>query len=256
MWQPDNSPLHESLPEPDRAALVIGASGGIGNALFHGWQQQEDIDRVIGISRLVLPSESDEDKSHVWIQTDYSDESIGQICSALAEENLNITRVCICNGILHNENVWPDKRIEDLEMDALQEIFRINSFLPMMWLKHLMPLLKSDEDCIVTVFSARIGSITDNRLGGWYSYRASKAALNMMLKTASIEFARRAKNVKLIAFHPGTTDTPLSRPFQKNIAHEILKPTVVADSLIDIMKQQHVDGSLSYLDWEGEPIDW
>ena len=205
---------------------------------------------------LIRTLDSDDDNSHLWIQTDYTEESIDQICSALAEEDQNITRVCICNGILHNENVWPDKRIEDLDMGALQEVFRINACLPMLWLKHLLPLLKGDEECVVTVFSARIGSINDNRLGGWYSYRASKAALNMMLKTAAIEYSRRAKNVKLIAFHPGTTDTNLSRPFHKNIAHEILKPAVVADSLIDIMNQQSIDGTVSYLDWENNPIEW
>ena len=105
--------------------------------------------------------------------------------------------------------------------------------------------------------SARVGSINDNRMGGWYSYRASKAALNMLLKTAAIEYARRAKNVKLIAFHPGTTDTTLSKPFQKNIPEDkLFKPDFVARQLLMLVAKTPIDGTLSYLDWDHQSIDW
>ena len=94
-------------------------------------------------------------------------------------------------------------------------------------------------------------------LGGWYSYRASKAALNMMLKTATIELARRAKNIKIIAFHPGTTDTPLSKPFQKNVpANKLFSSDFVAQQLLQIVEESVIDGELSYLDWQGEAINW
>ena len=107
------------------------------------------------------------------------------------------------------------------------------------------------------LFSARVGSISDNRLGGWYSYRASKAALNMMIKTAAIELARRAKNIKLIAFHPGTTDTPLSKPFQKNVPeNKLFSAEFVAKQLLDIVENTPIDQSPSYLDWQGETINW
>ena len=136
-------------------------------------------------------------------------------------------------------------------------MFNVNSFIPILWLKALLPLIKSNDDCIVTVFSARVGSISDNRSGGWYSYRASKAALNMLLKTAAIEFARRAKNVKLIAFQPGTTDTALSKPFQASVKPEnLFTPEFVAQRLVDIMNEQKVDGELSFIDWENKKIDW
>jgi NAD(P)-dependent dehydrogenase (short-subunit alcohol dehydrogenase family) len=126
-----------------------------------------------------------------------------------------------------------------------------------LWLKALVSIVKGKSDCIITVFSARIGSIGDNRSGGWYSYRASKAALNMLLKTAAIEYSRRAKNVKLIAFHPGTTDTALSKPFQRSVKSENLFSTeFVADHLVEIMKHQAIDGELSYIDWENKAIVW
>jgi NAD(P)-dependent dehydrogenase (short-subunit alcohol dehydrogenase family) len=121
----------------------------------------------------------------------------------------------------------------------------------------LIKQLRGKHECVVSVFSARIGSIDDNRSGGWYAYRASKAALNMLLKTAAIECARRAGNVKLIAFHPGTTDTALSRPFHASVPKDALfTPRFVARHLVDIMKQQHVDGELSFVDWKNESIVW
>ena len=102
-----------------------------------------------------------------------------------------------------------------------------------------------------------VGSISDNRLGGWYSYRTSKAALNMLLKSAVIELNRRLKSVKLIAFHPGTTDSPLSKPFQKNVPKgKLFSPDFVANALIDITHHAQIDGKLSFLDWQGKTIDW
>jgi NAD(P)-dependent dehydrogenase (short-subunit alcohol dehydrogenase family) len=110
---------------------------------------------------------------------------------------------------------------------------------------------------VVVALSARVGSIGDNRLGGWYAYRASKSALNMMLKTVSVEYARRVKNVKLISFHPGTTDTALSKPFQASVPKQNLFSTAfVADCLMGIMDEAEVDGQLSYVDWNGKAIAW
>jgi NAD(P)-dependent dehydrogenase (short-subunit alcohol dehydrogenase family) len=124
-------------------------------------------------------------------------------------------------------------------------------------LKALVTLVKGQSDCVISVLSARIGSIDDNRSGGWYSYRASKAALNMLLKTAAIEYARRAKNVKLITFHPGTTDTALSKPFQRSVKPDnLFTPEFVAKHLVNIMNNQTVDGELSFIDWENEAIAW
>ena len=168
-----------------------------------------------------------------------------------------ISRVCICNGILHNESVWPEKRLEELNTNNLLEVFTINTVTPLLWLKSLLDLVKAKDDCVITVFNARIGSIGDNRSGGWYSYRASKAALNMLLKTAAIEYARRAKNVKLISFHPGTTDTALSKPFQGSVKKEnLFTPDFVAEHLVQIMNKQNVDGELSFVDWENKAIAW
>lgn len=239
----------------NRTVLIIGAGGGIGQALFHRWLADEDVDRVIGISHLQYPVKPGSDSAQ-WMQTDYSESSIEEICHDLAEQHAVYSHVCICNGVLHNSDVWPDKRIEDLDQDSLLELFRINTVVPILWLKHLLAVVKGKHPCKISVFSARVGSISDNRLGGWYGYRSSKAALNMMLKTASIEYARRAKNVKLIAFHPGTNYTNLSLPFLKSVKHEILQPETTAACLSGIMKEAKVDGALSYIDWENQPIEF
>jgi NAD(P)-dependent dehydrogenase (short-subunit alcohol dehydrogenase family) len=139
----------------------------------------------------------------------------------------------------------------------MHEIFQANTVVPALWLKLLLGVLVGQQPCIVAALSARVGSIADNRMGGWYAYRASKAALNMMLKTFAIEYARRVKNVKLISFHPGTTDTDLSKPFQASVPKEQLFSTAfVADRLAGIMDQAEVDGQLAFLDWDGKPINW
>ena len=133
----------------------------------------------------------------------------------------------------------------------------MNTFLPALWLKTLAPLLRSKEVCRIALLSARVGSISDNRAGGWYSYRASKAALNMLIQSAAIEFARRAKNVKLLAFHPGTVDTPLSAPFQHNVPDgKLFTPEYVAHQLLDLLTALPADGRASYLDYAGKPIAW
>lgn len=247
----------------DSAAIVIGAGSSIGAALCKRWQQDNAISHVFAVSREQADErELNEHTSIHNIHCDYSEASIIEACQTIKtlidEHRLDtISRVCICNGILHNENVWPEKRLEELSASNLLEVFTINSVTPMLWLKSLLDVVRAKNDCVITVFNARIGSIGDNRSGGWYSYRASKAALNMLLKTAAIEYARRAKNVKLISFHPGTTDTALSKPFQGSVKKEnLFTPDFVAQHLIQIMNKQIVDGELSFVDWENKAIVW
>lgn len=239
-------------------AIVIGAGGGLGTALVEQWQRDKRIDNIIAVSRQPEPAQNKISCSKTrWIQTDYTDASIARVCEQINELGCCITRICICNDILHSDNFWPEKRIEDLRTATMQQVFQINAVIPLLWLKSLMPCLKGGDQCVLSVFSARIGSIGDNHLGGWYAYRSSKAALNMALKTAAIEYGRRAKNVKLIAFHPGTTDTALSQPFHASVDKDsLLRPHYVAEQLVGIMNQQQFDGQLSFVDWKNKPIVW
>ena len=238
-----------------KAAIVIGASGGLGQAVLACLCERDDIELVVAVSRSEQAGFSSPKLK--WLAAPYTDEGMEAVVSELQPLGLEVSRVVICNGILHTEQIQPEKRLEDVSMAAMVEVFKANTAVPVAWLKALLPLLKGKQDCVLAAFSARVGSIGDNRLGGWYSYRASKSALNMLLKTASIEFARRAKNVKLIAFHPGTTDTALSKPFQQSVPEgKLFEPEFVAKRLLGIMDSAPVDGELDYVDWDGKPIDW
>ena len=232
-------------------SLIVGANSAIAQALIHRLLLQGP---VIAISRRPLGVIAEGLESR---QCDYSEGAISALVTELATRELFISNVFIFNGILHQATIKPEKRLEDLSADALNTLFHINTITPMLWLKHLMRLVKGDKKCVVAVMSARIGSISDNRLGGWYSYRASKAALNMLLQTSAVEYARRAKNVVILAFHPGTTDTPLSKPFQQNVDKEKLFSTdFVAQRLLAVTQTVTPSAEAYFIDWNGESILW
>lgn len=236
----------------DASRIVIGANGGIAKALIRELLQLGE--HVVAVSRSSCPDEFlSEDVT--WFKTEYDENSVAACAQEVIEYCRTIKGMYLCHGQLHDSVHMPEKKIEDLDADYLQKLYISNTVTPMLWIKTLMPLLVKQSNCRVTVFSARVGSVSDNRLGGWYGYRASKAALNMMLKTASVELKRRAKGVKLVSFHPGTTDTSLSRPFQKNVPKgKLFTPEFVAEQLLLIETRLVLDGELSYLDWQGQPI--
>lgn len=243
--------------------LIVGANSEIAKALACEILKQQNC------GLLLLSRHFDEQWQHertpeqlqrikLISVEDYSESSIEHSIDKInSNSQLPITRVFICNGLLHNKTVKPEKRLEDFDAGAFHQVMSANVLTPMLWLQKLTPILTGEVKCKMVLLSARVGSISDNRLGGWYSYRASKAALNMMVKTASIELARRAKNIKLILFHPGTTDSPLSKPFQANVPqNKLFRPEFVATQLLSILDKQEVDGFASYLDWQGESINW
>ena len=238
----------------NESVLVIGAGGGIGAALVAQWLATGTT-RVIAISRQPAPAGLSSPDLH-WLCCDYSDEQMAAAVARIAELAPRPHRVVICNGMLHQGEIQPEKRLEALNLAVMTRLYQTNALLPLRWISQLLPLF-GREPCTLAVLSARVGSIGDNRAGGWYGYRASKAALNMLLKCAAIELARRATGVKLLAFHPGTVDTQLSRPFHANVpAGNVQSPEQVADHLVQLMNRLQPDGELSFLDWQGKPIEW
>lgn len=242
----------------NQQALIIGASSGIAKAI--AFQLMEDHHTAVTLISRDLSAYSDIQHPNVktMLMSDYSEHSIegaaNQITSTLERP---ITHVFICLGMLHDQKIQPEKQLKDIESTSFEQLMAVNALTPMLWVKALLPALKGNIDCRLVVLSARVGSIKDNKLGGWYSYRASKAALNMMLKSAAIELSRRAKNIKIIAFHPGTTDTSLSKPFHKNVPEgKLFTPQFVATQLFSILKESTIDGTASFLDWKGDAIDW
>ncbi len=239
-----------------KRALVVGGNSAIAQALIQKLLTDQELDGVHVFSRHPSATKYDDQRLH-WHCGDYGSDSLTAWADSLAEHSGAIARVFIFNGVLHDDAGQPEKRLEDINADTLLSRLHSNTVTPMLAIQALLPLLRGPQPCVVAVLSARIGSIGDNQLGGWYSYRASKAALNMLLKTASIEFARRAKNLKLLSFHPGTTDSPLSAPFQHRVPDgKLFTPQFVAERLLGLCSALPHDGQLSYIDWQGKSIDW
>ncbi|MBX2868541.1 MAG: SDR family NAD(P)-dependent oxidoreductase [Acidiferrobacterales bacterium] len=240
-------------------AIVIGASGGIGSAICRQLLSDASLGRVVAVSRSEASSDFplNGDRPVIWYQTDHSEFSIEQICGSIAELKQSVSQIYIATGTLHGKDYSPEKRIESLEENTMQQIFQINTIIPALWLKTLTGLFSKNSDCVITVLSARIGSISDNRSGGWYSYRASKAALNMILKTTAIEYTRRFPKIKLNAFHPGTTDTALSKPFQSSVpAEKLFTPDYVAKRLMRVVNKPFEQCNIRFIDWAGEEVIW
>lgn len=240
------------------AVLVVGASGGIGEAVLRYYLAQPAIDVIYAYSRSHCPTQllCHGDRLQ-WANGDYSESSIGQCVESLSRYDGRLQRVVICNGVLHGEKFSPEKSIDRVSEAAMMAVFRANVVVPSLWLAALPQALSRESGCKIAALSARVGSIGDNRLGGWYSYRASKAALNMVMKSAAIEYSRRLPGVKIMAFHPGTTDTALSRPFQRGVPEgKLFAPDFVAQRLALLLDSLDVDGELSFLDWDGKKIEW
>ncbi|MEL0630713.1 SDR family NAD(P)-dependent oxidoreductase [Psychromonas aquatilis] len=238
--------------------LIIGANSEIAKAL--ALQTVHDNNKALIVitrdpSFYQQPSFTD---SKVITLADYQEHSIIEAIDTIkAGAETLITNVFICHGLLHNQRVMPEKRLQAFNVDSFNEVINANTITPMLWLKNLVPYLSGKQACKIIIFSARVGSISDNKIGGWYSYRASKAATNMLLKSAAIELARSAKNIKLISFHPGTTDSPLSKPFQKNVPEgKLFTREFVASQLFKIVEESQLDGQVSFLDWQGKEIPW
>lgn len=240
------------------STLVVGASSALAQSYIEQIAQNHPGQKIVALSRQSVPAALKKLVPNIeWRQTSYEQTSLRLQLDASITQNHPLRRVAIFNGVLHDHTTQPEKRLEDIDPDQIASIFQVNTVLPLLILQAVFPHLSRKQKCTLAVLSARVGSITDNRLGGWYSYRASKAGLNMLLKTASIEMARRYPESKLIAFHPGTFDSPLSKPFQRGVPeHKLFTPVFVAERLIHIMDSASRDSQLSYLDWDNQKIDW
>lgn len=238
--------------------LIIGANSDIAKALALQVIDDDQSHLIIVSRDINFYKQAVFEKCQIIAVDDYQESTISLVVEDIERNNqTDISEVFLCHGLLHNAHITPEKRLQDFSEHAFLEVMKANAMTPILWLKHLLPLLKSKTECKVVIFTARVGSISDNEIGGWYSYRTSKAAMNMLIKSAAIEFKRSAKNIKLISFHPGTTDTPLSKPFQKNVpAHKLFTSEFVAYQLLQIVKKTAIDGEASFLDWQGKSIPW
>lgn len=239
-----------------KTIVLFGASSAIAKAYIEHLQINVPLYQIVCVSA----KSTEPDGSVVYLKTDYTKQSLAKVTAYLKEQNANIKQVIMFNGTLHNKTHMPEKKLEDIDAEYFKQLLNSNTLTPLLCLQSILPLLTHKTQCTITALSARVGSINDNKLGGWYTYRASKAALNMLFKTAAVELARRAKNTKLVLFHPGTTDTALSKPFQKNVpAGKLFTAEFVAKQLFTLtFNNPHLElnGEPAYLDWQGETIPW
>ncbi|MGJ5175704.1 SDR family NAD(P)-dependent oxidoreductase [Bradyrhizobium oligotrophicum] len=222
-------------------AAVFGASGGIGSALRTALTESGRFDSVLGFSRSTLPN------------FDLTDEtSIAQAAELIA--GTGETRlVIIATGMLHDGEELPERSWRELDAGRLARAFAINATGPALLMKHLLPRLPRSGKAMVAALSARVGSIGDNRLGGWYGYRASKAALNQLVHCAAIELARRAPEAICVALHPGTVATALSAPFASASG---VTPAEAAQHLLGVVDRLEPKDSGGFYDWRGTPVPW
>lgn len=219
--------------------VVIGASGGIGKALADRLEGQGAI--VHRLSR----------RDHGLDLT--QEESIASAAADLPFTSID--RLIVATGMLHEGALKPERSLRELDAERLLQSFRINAVGPALVLRHFAPLLRKDGRSTTALLSARVGSIGDNRLGGWYGYRASKAALNQLVRTAAVEIARTRPDAVVVALHPGTVDTGMSRPFQGNVAADkLFSPERAAEQLCAVMDRLTPAQSGGFFDWKGGAI--
>jgi NAD(P)-dependent dehydrogenase (short-subunit alcohol dehydrogenase family) len=223
-------------------AVVFGASGGIGRALLEAIRGAERFEHVVAFSRSSSPS------------IDLLDEASLERAAAFAAALGELRLVIDATGFLHDDRQGPEKSWRQLEPASLARSFALNAIGPALIMKHVLPRLPRSGKAVFATLSARVGSIGDNRLGGWYAYRASKAALNQLVRTAAVELARRSSEALCIALHPGTVATALSAPFAATgLVHP---PEASAQHLLSVIDRLTAEANGGFFDWRGDPVPW
>jgi NAD(P)-dependent dehydrogenase (short-subunit alcohol dehydrogenase family) len=230
---------------------IIGSSGAIGRAFLDAYIADKDISNIYSISRTEVKSN---DKRIIHINIDVTDEVSVKAAASKIEEN-RLDRLIVATGVLHTKSFGPEKSIKDIKIENFVKIFSVNTFGPALIGKYFLPLMTKDQKSIVAFLSARVGSISDNKLGGWHAYRASKSALNQIIKNFSIEAKRTNSSGIIIGLQPGTVKSKLSEPFQKNVKKgKLFLPEDSVDSLVKVIENVMQNDSGKIFDWEGEEI--
>ncbi len=229
---------------PGGLAVVVGTSGGIGQALFAQLNADTRFTQTLALSRTSTPP------------LDLLDEAGIQAAAAhVAALGLPLRLVMVATGFLHGGGFQPEKALKQLDPNHMAKAFAVNVIGPALLMKHLLPLLAPQGKSVFAVLSAKVGSIGDNRLGGWHSYRTSKAALNQIVRTASIELQRRSPDAICVALHPGTVATPLSAPFGK-AGLAVQTPAECASRLLAVVDGLGAEASGGFFDQHGGALPW
>ncbi len=225
-------------------ALVVGSTGAIGSAIVCKLKATRQYNDVIELGR----------SSHYKVDL-LSENTIREAAQTVSRTGCSVDLLIIASGILHSEQIQPEKSWSRVELNTLEKLFQINSIGPMLVMKHFAPLLSKSRKAVIACLSARVGSIEENELGGWYGYRASKAALNQFIKTTSIELTRRRPDAICVALHPGTVSSKLSEPFSK-AGLNVKSPENCAELLLKVIDQLTPQDTGGFFDYQKREIAW
>lgn len=235
--------MSEELPE-NAIAVVIGAGGGIGAAMLDQLRQSGGFGQVLGFGRASDPALDLLDEASI--------ERAARHVAALPGE---LRLLFDASGFLHGSGFQPEKSWRDLDPAHLAHNFAVNAIGPALLMKHFLPLLPRQGKAVFATLSARVGSIGDNNLGGWYGYRAAKAALNQLVHTAAIELTRSRPQAICVALHPGTVDTHLSAPFAK-AGLAVRPPEEAASDLLAVIDGLKPEQTGGFFDYRGDSLPW
>ncbi|MDH5934093.1 SDR family oxidoreductase [Vibrio splendidus] len=237
--------------------LVVGGSGGIGFAVVkHLLSELSRFDFLdVHVDATYHSQQPELENSRLnWHKVDATNEAD---IEQLSKQFEKLDWLINCVGMLHTSELGPEKNLSSIDPEFFLKNISVNTLPSLLLAKHFTPVLRTSDNPKFTVVSAKVGSISDNRLGGWYSYRSSKAALNMFIKTMSIEWQRTIKKGTVLALHPGTTDTALSKPFQTNVPEgKLFESSYVAHQLVDIIRTATPDNSGHFYAYDGEQLSW
>ncbi|MEC8859583.1 MAG: SDR family NAD(P)-dependent oxidoreductase [Pseudomonadota bacterium] len=231
---------------------IFGANGTIGSEFTRALSSHYPDATIRAFSRGPQDSGAQNITTH---QLDYLDEAALKNAAKEVSEQAPLDLVIVATGILHTDDIMPEKSLRDLSADKFMQLYQANTIVPALIAKYFVPILNKQQPALFAALSARVGSISDNHLGGWYSYRASKAALNMIIRNVAIETRRTNKNAIICALHPGTVDSALSEPFQKNVPEDKLFTAEFSVSqLLQVIDKLSTDDSGKIFAWDGSEI--
>ena len=256
-----SSSLILGLDKPARA-LVMGATGGIGLALVQQLLEHPDVEYVTAAARhtdqsLDLATLLQAYPSRLGIAV--SDITNAESLQRLAEQchGMPLHLAINATGLLHHADLQPEKNLSSISAANLQQVFAVNAFGPILMAQALLPMMRHGDAAVFASLSARVGSIGDNRLGGWYAYRAAKSAQNQFMKTLAIECRRTHPRLSVQLLHPGTVDSGLSRPFQRGVPpQKLFTPTYAASRLLAVLSGATAENSGRFIGWDDQEIIW
>ena len=232
---------------------IIGSAGAIGSAFTLHFSQYYPNASIHAFSRNSSAVNHENVISHL---IDYESEDSIEQAALLSSKTAPLDIVIVATGILHNDTLQPEKSLKDISEEKFNTLFKVNTIVPALVAKHFTSKLNKKNQSLFAALSARVGSISDNQLGGWYAYRASKAALNMIIKTTAIEIKRQNETAVVVGLHPGTVDSNLSKPFQSNVPEsKLFTPEFSVSKMINVLEGLSPEDSGRCFAWDGTEIN-